>query len=793
MSSAWELLGNAARLISAVASIALPRHEPAEQTVVMPDAEGPIEVNWDRWGVPHVSARTEHDAWRAQGYLHARDRLWQMELQRRLGHGQLAELFGPEALPGDRFVRAVGLSRVARGEAADLPAATEQVIASYVAGVNSYLAGTRRLPFEFGLLGHRPQPWTTADVLVWGKAMALAMGANWEIELLRARIVDAVGPDRAAHYDLGLPAEQYATVRDWGTAPTGMPPLDRSLHGQGSNAWAVTGPRSSDGAPLLACDPHLKVQLPAPWYENHLAGGDLHVTGASLPGAPGVLIGHNEHVAWGITSAKVDVQDLFEERLDGAGHYLYRDEWRAIEQIEERITVRGQDEPHVERVRATGHGPLVDEFLGAAAARAAEERSGLALCWVGSEPGETVSSVLALNHSRDCAQVRAALAGWTAPSQVFVYADVHGGIGSALAGRVPVRGAGDGSVPVPGWTGDYDWRGLLAADDLPATHDPVDGTVVAANNRVADETYPHALPGEWTADYRAGRIARLLADEDRHDVASFAAIQNDLVSVPGLALAALAERLPAQTPQQRAARAALAAWDGMLSADSAAGAIYSGLRAALLRTAYAELAQPLELRVGGGLFTWTPGSEFLDYAALPTVLRRLSADDDGWLLGDRTWQAVLCDAWRTAIDQLVERLGPDVSRWRYGEMHEMRLRHPFGGLPLLGGLVNRGPYPHGGDADTVCAANLITDADGTQTFDTASYRMICALGNWDRSVSVLPTGQSGRPGERHYADQTALWLRGEYHPMCWTTQSVRRESVRHALLIPPRLKKQVRP
>ena len=786
MSSARETLVNAVRLVTAAARTALPRREPKDQTIVLPDADGTIEVSWDRWGVPHVYAETENDAWRAQGYLHASDRLWQMELQRRLGHGQLAELFGADALPGDRFVRAVGLSRIAHAEAAGLPEATARVIDSYVGGVNAYVAGARRLPVEFGLLGHRPQPWTAADVLVWGKAMALAMGANWELELLRARIVAAVGPERAARYGLGVPDGQYATVRDWGTAPVGPPPLDRSLRGQGSNAWAVSGERSSNGAPLFACDPHLKVQFPAPWYENHLAGGDLHVTGASLPGAPGVVIGHNEHVAWGVTTAKIDVQDLYEERLDGQGNYLFRDAWLPIEQIDERITVRGREQPHVERVRLTGHGPLVDEFLGDAPWRQFDERTGLALRWVGGQPGETVSSVLALNHSRDCAGVRTALAGWTAPAQVFVYADVHGGIGSMLAGHVPVRAAGDGSVPVPGWTGVYDWLDTIPADELPFTHDPKDGKVVAANNRVADETYPHPLPGEWTADYRARRIAQLLDGRDQHDVASFSAIQNDQVSLPGLALAALAERLPAETPQQRAARAELSAWDGTLSAESAAGAVYSALRTALLRAAYAELAEPLAISVGLGVFTWTPGTEFLDYAALPDVLRRLSAEDDAWLPGDRTWRAVLAEAWRTAIAELVERLGPDVSRWRYGDVHRFRLTHPFGDLPLLGRLFNRGPYPYGGDADTVCAANLITGADGSQAFDTASYRLICALGDWDSSVSVLPTGQSGRPGGRHYADHTALWLRGDYHPLCWTRASVRRESVRRAQFVPPK-------
>jgi penicillin amidase len=771
-----------ARLAGVTLTLAGPRRSGAVRAapITLPGLGTPVEVFTDRWGVPHIYGHSRADVFAAQGYLHARDRLWQMELQRRLGHGTLAEILGESALSGDRFVRVLGLGRTVAEEVAGLAPPAASAVDAYARGVTAYLESHRQLPIEFRLLRHRPQPWTAADVLVWGKVVALVMSTNWAAELLRARVA----------------ARRTGRV-SWPVPPILGPDLRPSYAGQGSNAWAVAASRSTTGAPLLACDPHLRVRFPIIWYENHVSADDLHVTGASMPGAPGIVVGHNDRIAWGVTNARVDVQDLYEERLDAAGRYQCEDDWLPLAERVEEIAVLGRAEPHREVVRVTRHGPLVTPVLGAGDSVGPRD---LALAWTGLAPGELVSAVLALNDSHDWDSFRAALATWTGPAQTFVYADVDGVVGHALAGTVPRRADGHGTYPAPGWSRAHDWIGTVAPDRLPHRRDPADGAVVSANNRIDDADGDPPPPGEWMPDYRAVRIRALLDARPRHDVASFQVMQSDVVSLPGLALARLVAAMPDDAmpagpgPDDGpadAARRLLAGWDGRLTADSPAGAVYHALRAALLTTAYADLAEPLGLTAGEGVFTSQPGLEFLEYAALPVLLARLTgthadpgADTDLHAAIPTDTAALLADAWRLTVADLVARLGPDPATWRYGRLHELTIRHGFGGVPLLGRWLNRGPYPVGGDVDTVCAGTIVVEPDGTRTFDGASYRQICDLADWDRSVSVLPTGQSGRPESPHYADHTALWLRGAYHPMYWSRAVVERERVQRQVLVP---------
>ncbi|MFD8498266.1 penicillin acylase family protein [Amycolatopsis sp. NPDC059657] len=766
-----RLLADAVRLVSVAARIAIPPRARSRERIRVTVLSEPVEVLRDRWGVPHVYARNRADLFAAQGFLHARDRLWQMELQRRLGRGELAELVGPDALDGDRFARTLGLRRTAEAEVSLLDSATRAAVEAYVRGVNACLGTRRGLPPEFRLLGHRPRPWTAVDVLVWGKALGLSMSGNWASEVLRARIVDALGPDAAARHDLGYLPGQCSTVPAAESPELPADPLLGSSHvAQGSNAWAVSGKLSKHGKPLLACDPHLNISFPAIWYQNHLHAPDFHVTGAGLPGAPGVVTGHNDRIAWGFSNARADVQDLFEERVED-GRYLHGDRWLPLTVTRETISVRrGGDE--VVEVRATGHGPLVTEVLGGSRE--------LAFCWTGNIPGGLLPSLLALNAAEDWAAFDRALDGWAEPALNFVYADVDGHIGYRLAGAVPVRADGDGSVPAPGWTGTHEWTGLVAADELPRALDPATNLLVTANNRIEEA---ERIPGEWIPDYRARRIADLLGAGE-HEVGTFTRIQNDVLSLPGLELAGLANRLPAVNPLERAARDALVRWDGELTADSGAGAIYWSLRTALLKHAYADLAGPLGLKAGLGMFTWQPGLEFLEYVATPNTLKRLTAREDDWLPPGRDWQSVFTGAWREALAELTGQLGPDVGDWRYGRLHQLTLCHPFGGLPLLDRLVNRGPFPTGGDLDTVCAGQLGQSADGSPAYSGGAYRQVCDLADWDRSVSVLATGQSGRPGDRHYADLAELWLRAEYHPMLWTRSLVEQETEQRIALEP---------
>jgi len=798
-------LGALAGLTGAAALTALRR--PLARTagqIRLPGLNAPVQILRDRWGVPHIYARNTADLFAAQGYVHAQDRLWQMELQRRTGMGRLAEVFGPIALDTDRFVRVLGFNRVVRREAELLDGEARLVVDAYVRGVNAFIAqNARRLPIEFGILRLRPQPWQAEDVLVWAKMMALNLSRDWMTDLLRARIIAAIGPERAALLEPQYPPTHPLTIppgvrynAGMGAdalrlAATAAPFAGSSAIGQGSNAWAVGGERSSSGRPLLASDPHLMMQVPSLWYENHLSGGDIHVTGASLPGLPCVVIGHNERIAWGLTNGENNVQDLFIERFDpdDPTRYEFQGAWEQATIVREQIVVKGQAEPAIEEVRITRHGPIISSLVpgddgrwtmddsqsDAGATSSSVNRlssnKALALRWAALEPGENMSAAILLNRAHDWESFRAAVAAWVMPTQNFIYADVEGHIGYTLGGVLPIRAQGDGLLPVPGWTGEYEWTGTIPRDELPHMLDPDEGFAVSANTQIAGDDYPYQLPGEYLPGYRSTRIRQLIAQTPRHDAASFTAIQGDQRSLPGLDLAALAGRLPAPTPAARQAREALAAWDGELTAESVGGAIYARLREKLLQEAYREVAEPLGQVAGLGAFAGLPGSAYM-WRALPQVLDRLAARDDSWLPDGRTGDDLLSAAWEATIAELRDELGDDPDEWRYGRYHTLTLRHPLGAAAALAPLLNRGPFPMGGDGDTVRMGNAPRQYAGQPFYIAPSYRQICDLSNWDLSLSIHSVGQSGQPGSKHYADLIDAWRTMQYHPMPWSRARV---------------------
>ncbi len=777
-----------------------------------------VDVLRDQWGVPHIYATTNTDLFMALGYVHAQDRLWQMELNRRTGHGQLAEVFGAIALSSDRFVRVLGLGRVARRELDVLDDETRSILEAYVQGINAFLsAHPRRLPVEFHVLRHRPRPWEVVDVLVWGKVVALDLSGNWKSELLHARIVATVGEARARELLLDNPTSQTLTVpagisyrNDIGegalhSAAEAAPFLKMPDAGVGSNAWVVDGTRSTTGRPLLANDPHLSLNLPSIWYEAHLCGGDYAVTGATFPGVPGVIIGHNDRIAWGVTNGMVDVQDLFIERFhpDDPLRYAWQDGWEQAELIREEIWVKGCSEPVVEEVRITRHGPVISAVvappgtpLAAPGVRQGDTggdvqcKEELALRWTALDAGYVAQAILRLNRARHWDDFRSALTHFSAPPQNFVYADVDGHVGYTLSGAVPIRAQGDGRLPVPGWTGTYEWIGYIPFADLPAVYDPADGLIFNANNRTIGNEYAlhDVFHGEWLNGYRAERIRTLLEATPQHDLQSFARIQGDLYSLPGLDLARLMADLPLTDSLEKQARDLLVAWDGILHADSAGGAIYSVLRYHLERLAYAELGDLRSALVGLGLFSMLPANKYLGLA-FPGILARIASAqgaqrEDVWLGAGHTWNTILQECMARTVADLRMHMGKNPRNWRYGRIHNLTLRHALGSIPILSPIFNRGVWPTGGDIDTVCMGYMPRDSGPRPLYTGPSYRQICDVQNWDASQSILSGGQSGHPGSRHYCDLTAIWHSGVYHPMLWSRSLVEQNTVSRLILEP---------
>ncbi|MDQ3966232.1 MAG: penicillin acylase family protein, partial [Actinomycetota bacterium] len=520
-----------------------------EGVVELPGLHGSVEVLRDRFGVPQIFAESEWDLFFAQGYVHAQDRFFQMELQRRAGHGRLSELLGESTLGFDRLSRTVGFGSIA-ASAENGPPEALRILEAYSAGVNASLVTEPRPP-ELWLLRHRPEPWTPADTAAWALVLAWSLSTSWESKLLR----EYIGEDRLN----GLLA--YVDP------------------GAGSNAWAISSGRSATGSALLAGDPHLILGVPCLWYEVGLYGGPYRVVGASLPGAPGVLIGHNERVAWSVTAALTDVQDLYVERLEegNANLYEYRGERHEAKVREEKIPVRGRREPVVQRVRTTLHGPIITDLVGG--------EEDMALRWAAPEPLKLVEAGLAINRACNKEEFLGALQGWTTPNQNFVYADRTGTIGRALAGPVPIRNNHRGDRPVPGWDGEHEWEGFVPFEELPKNFDPEEGHVASANEAPETEDGAGPISGIYLPGYRKDRIEELLRATDRHSLETFRAIQGDLYCAPTHALAArlakpdLLSGVPGWVPRE------LAVWDGHLVAESRPGAVARIALEVLLRRA----------------------------------------------------------------------------------------------------------------------------------------------------------------------------------------------------------------
>jgi penicillin amidase len=752
-------------------------------TLAVPGLQAPVEVIRDRWGVPHIYARSQQDLFFAQGYVHAQDRLWQMEFQRRAASGRLAEVFGRIALDADCFSRTVGFRRVAEREAAVLDAEIEPLVAAYCRGVNAFIDSHRdRLPAEFTLLGIRPEPWTPADSLAWTKLLAWTLSANWEAELLRAQLVAHLGPYRAAELEPNYPKdnptvvppalhaldaaalvlEQYERAKAW-LGPTGAP--------LGSNNWVVDGQRSATGKPLLANDPHLAVAMPGVWYENHLIAEDFEVTGASLPGVPFVVIGHNARVGWGITATLLDNQDLFVERFDPSDptRYEFRGGWEVARVHREEIRIRGEAEPLLWEVRETRHGPVISDVV--------KSPCPLALSWTGFQPQQTLRAAYDLNVARSANDVRAALQGWGVPAMNFVFADVDGAIGYQMAGAVPVRACGLGLVPAPGWTGEYEWQGTIPTEELPHLDSPPEHFIVTANHRVVGDGYPHFLTIEWSPGYRARRITEMLNVKRRLTLADCQQIQLDLTSLIAQEIVPYFTALEPAGHWERIALRALRQWDHRLTPESVGGAIYELCLVHLLDLVFAQKLGPLgEGFLGAGASPLSPVSGLMGRAVVRLV-ELLAQERSPWFADaatgrERTRDEVLTEALKRAVRTLRETLGDEPRRWEWGRLHQVKFVHPLGTLRLFRGLFNRGPYPLGGDGETVNQAAYRLHLPLGMVQILASYRQVLDFALWDRSVAVHTTGQSGQPGHPHYDDQMAMWREGEYHPMLWSRSRI---------------------
>lgn len=767
----------------------------------LPGLQQPVEVIRDGIGVPHIAASSLDDVVYAQGYVTAQDRLWQMDVARRAGYGELAEIFGPRALEADREQRILGFKRVAMKQAQNLPAEDLRLLQRYADGVNAFLESHQnRLPIEFQVLRYQPSPWKPADTLVLNLWMGKLLNTSWKVDLMRemlrrklearqaAFLLPETSPDDliligsdevpdsgavkigsrlrlpAAHPlqahsnspEAFGPARAKLTDSELRTAlAQGLAPL--ATAGAGSNNWVVSGNRTVSGKPLLANDPHLPHGVPSIWYMTHLrVPGVLNVSGVAIPGSPLVILGHNEHIAWGVTNLAPDVQDLYVETLDPQRPDSYRtnDRWEEMEVREERIAVRG-GEPQVLKVRSTRHGPVIQELPGRV----------LSLRWTLLRERASIPIQPALNAARDWNEFVRALERYSGPVQNWVFADRAGNIGFLNAGSIPIRARGDGSVPVPGETDAYEWIGEIPFEKLPRLFNPPSGMIVTANNRIVGRSYPHLLTRNWMSPHRARRIHQLLKAKQKLDAKDMLQIQGDVYSsTHHLISRSILNAIRSARSNSSAAlgqtwneiETLLEAYDFQARADSAAATVCERFREVFLE-------EILKSKLGEDwkLYQWSNRS---------TVVENLLRERPPEFRPDpfSSYDSFILDCLQKVREQLATRFSTDEpQRWLWGEYSPIEFKHPLAAFWPLTRLLNTGPYPQPGAPLTV---KQTTPSHGV------SMRLVVDFSDPDGSLNNITLGQSGQLFSRHYRDQFEHWLNVRSFPMWFTPAEIRRQA-----------------
>ncbi len=732
-----------------------------------------VEIIRNQQGVPFISAKSDMDAFFTLGYLHAQDRLWQMEYRRRLGKGQLSEILGEQALATDQLMRTLGLYRAAEQAVFSLSDRDKTVLNIYADGVNSFLNESERLPLEFTILGIKPTKWTPLDSLLQIKLMALNLDGNYNDELNFALLVKELGYDKASELMVGYPQdglrvtgiandvnqhnlnlflEHDQKIRDQ---------FHWSKEGLGSNAWAVSGDHTLSGKPLLANDPHLFNEIPSNWYLASLAGDQLDVSGATLPGLPMVIIGHNNYLSWGITSLSADVQDLYFERLNPLDENQYEVDgaWHKMELREEIIHVKAkfpsdltEKIPPVKwTVRSTDKGPVISDVVG----RFSEPFS---LKWTAlQDTDSSFSSFLKINYARNWDQFRQALQEHVSPALNFVYADKQGNIGYTAAGKLPIRAKGRGRLPLAGWESSSDWLSYVPFDKMPQLLNPESGIVVSANNKIHQDDYPYVVSNSWAPPYRAERIQQVLEakinNQSKLTTQDFIELQSDTYSLQAKQLLPFLSSLKPVTTREKEALQLLSIWDGELAADSKAALIYQvwlrhfnslmledDLKGELVHVERSDRLQGLLNVIHAVFIHKVVNLKDHQYAWCD----RLHTEG---VEGCETLALIALDEALNEIDRAMAK-GQD-----WGSLHKAKYPHSvFNNVQFFDRVFDR-EIKSGGDGFTVnMGAWIYSEEDGYSQFFGPSYRQVIEPGEWTNGGFISNTGQSGNILSEHYDD-----------------------------------------
>ncbi|MEO0840424.1 MAG: penicillin acylase family protein [Cyanobacteria bacterium J06643_5] len=818
--------------------------------IVIPGLEGEVKVLRDEWGIPQVYAASEHDLFIAQGYVTAQDRFWQMDFWRHIGSGRLSEMFGVSQLEKDKFLRTMGWKKLAEQEFAEiLDDSTKANLQAYAEGVNAYLETHKgsALSLEYAVLkllnrDYLPEPWQPIHSILWGKVMAYDLSTNLGDEIERTILlksfpksrVDELFPDYPQDFPVILPDFKLAAkeakqtqedieniqniqnlnslnslalkniIPELKSIATNISGIEEILGatgmGVGSNSWVISGKRTATGKPILADDPHLAVQMPSIWYEiglhcnlttNLAANCPYNVNGFSFAGVPGIIVGHNNRIAWGVTNVMSDTMDLYIEKINpqNPNQYEVDGKWVDMQLIKEEIKVASQ-EPVSQIVRYTKHGPILSDVF--SPLQKFDENSSVqipvqipnnyavALRWNALEPSTLIAATQEINRAQNWQDFRTAASKFDTAAQNLIYADIDGNIGYQMPGKTPIRKKGDGRYPVPGWNNQYEWQEYIDFEKLPHSFNPQQGYIITANNAVVDESYPYVITKDWVHGYRAERINEIISNtKSPLKLSDIELIQADNLDLNARDLIPILKSISFDDSRVENARQLLLNWDFKLKVESPESAIFETFwKKLLILTFNDELPSD-----------YHPDGSDRWYA----VVNNLIAEPNNlWWDNRNTSELENRDemfklALTQAVDELEKNLGSNPENWNWGKLHQINFRNVTlgkSGVFLIEKLFNRGTYQVAGDGETVNANRWKANQSSFEVTHIPSFRMILDLGKFDNSQAIHSTGQSGHAFSRHYTDMIEPWRNVKYHSMLWEDEKIDEKAKSTLLLVP---------
>ena len=766
----------------------------------VPGLHRPVEVYRDDYSVPHINAADEHDLMFTAGYVQAQDRLWQMDLMRRAGEGRLSEILGPSTIEYDKLFRTLDLVRVSQEIAVKLHPETRVLLQDYSSGVNAFITDHKGLyPVEFDMLNYEPEAWEPAHSILISRLMAWDLNIAWWSDLTYGEIAGSVSQEKFKEIVGTWPDSDGVLVPSPFLKKTlsdmhSFLQVDRSFRNMfqlgsleaGSNAWAVDSTKSISGKPMLANDPHLEIHAPSRWYEIHLSAPGWNVAGVSLPGIPTVVIGHNDHLAWGLTNAMIDDADFYLERVDSSNpsYYLYQKKAFPFVEHEEKILVKGADSL-VFNVRATRHGPIINDVhpqSGHHHDDFANHPPLLAMRWTGLDISDEVYGFYLLNKATTPAEFEIGVKEISVPGQSVVYADTKGNIAYWTTGKIPIRGKQSPMLPMEGWTGENDWQGMIPFSRMPKRMNPREGFIVSANQKLVENAYPYYISTLWEPPSRMVRINELLRSAEKFSPEDFKRFQQDIYSpyardLVKRLLAVYRDSMNTEIATTEALNY-LRNWDYRFAQTDIATTIFNSLFIHLLKNIYED-------EMGEEVF-----HDFAFSSAIPyrVTAQLLSSDSSSWFDDVRTGQHetkedILRKSLDDALQDLGTQLGGQMKNWRWGTLHTVTFRHPFGSRKPLDNIFNIGPFPMSGGGTTVNRSEYRLTDPYVVTIG-ASMRQIVDLARPDEAWIVITSGQSGQPLNQHYDDQTPLWLNGGYHQVFTRWEIIKRQSQNLLILQP---------